>query len=58
MDATEVTELVKKALPDCEVQVQIDGNHYMVVVIGEVFEGLSSIKRQDYYCGQTLDPGP
>jgi acid stress-induced BolA-like protein IbaG/YrbA len=46
MDATEVTELVKEALPDCEVQVQIDGNHYMVVVVGEVFEGLSSIKRQ------------
>ncbi|HEA52867.1 hypothetical protein LCGC14_1655990 [marine sediment metagenome] len=46
MDATEVTELVKEALPDCEVQVQIDGSHYMVVAVGEVFEGLSTIKRQ------------
>ncbi|PCM45216.1 BolA family protein [Marinobacter sp. ANT_B65] len=46
MDATEVTELVKEALPECEVQVQIDGSHYMVVVIGDVFEGLSTIKRQ------------
>lgn len=46
MEAAEVTELVKQALPDCEVQVQVDGNHYMVVVVGEVFEGLSTIKRQ------------
>lgn len=46
MDATEVTELVKQALPDCEVQVQVDGTHYMVVVVGDVFEGLPTIKRQ------------
>ncbi|MFL1455808.1 BolA/IbaG family iron-sulfur metabolism protein [Marinobacter sp. DUT-3] len=46
MEAAEVTELVKQALPDCDVQVQVDGTHYMVVVVGEVFEGLPTIKRQ------------
>ena len=46
MDATEVTELVKQALPDCDVQVLVDGTHYMVVVVGDVFEGLPTIKRQ------------
>ncbi|MBO6848993.1 MAG: BolA/IbaG family iron-sulfur metabolism protein [Marinobacter sp.] len=46
MEAAEVTELVKQALPDCEVQVQVDGTHYIVVVVGEVFEGLPTIKRQ------------
>lgn len=46
MEAPEVVELVKKALPDCEVEVQVDGNHYLVVVVGEVFAGLSTIKRQ------------
>ncbi|MEX2474958.1 BolA family protein [Marinobacter sp.] len=46
MEAAEVTELVKQALPDCDVQVQIDGTHYMVVAVGEVFEGLPTIKRQ------------
>ncbi|AOY87096.1 cell division protein BolA [Marinobacter salinus] len=46
MDATEVTALVKEALPGCEVQVQVDGTHYMVVVVGDVFEGLPTIKRQ------------
>ena len=38
MEATEVAELVKEALPDCEVEVQVDGNHYLVVVVGDVFE--------------------
>lgn len=46
MDTAEVTQLVKEALPECEVQVQIDGTHYLVVVIGDVFEGLTTIKRQ------------
>jgi acid stress-induced BolA-like protein IbaG/YrbA len=46
MESAEVVELVKEAMPDCEVEVQVDGNHYLVVVVGEVFEGLPTIKRQ------------
>jgi len=46
MDAAEVAELVRQALPDCEVQVQVDGNHYLVVVVGEVFEGMPTVRRQ------------
>lgn len=46
MDPTEVAELVRQEMPECQVEVQVDGNHYMVVVVGEVFEGLSTIKRQ------------
>ena len=48
MDAAQVTELVKEALPGCEVPVQVDGNHYLVVVVGDVFEGLPTIKRQQW----------
>ncbi|MBD3639620.1 MAG: BolA/IbaG family iron-sulfur metabolism protein [Marinobacter sp.] len=46
MDAAEVTKLVEEALPGCKVEVQVDGTHYLVVVVGEVFEGLPTIKRQ------------
>ena len=46
MDAAQVTELVKEAFPDCQVEAQVDGSHYMVVVVGDVFEGLPTIKRQ------------
>lgn len=46
MEGPEVVELVKAAFPDCEVEVQVDGNHYLVVVVGEVFAGLPTIKRQ------------
>jgi acid stress-induced BolA-like protein IbaG/YrbA len=46
MNTTEVAALVQKALPGCEVQVQIDGTHYLVVVVSDEFEGLPTIKRQ------------
>ena len=46
MDVAEITTLVQNALPDCEIQVQVDGSHCMVVAVGDVFEGLPTIKRQ------------
>jgi acid stress-induced BolA-like protein IbaG/YrbA len=46
MNTTEVAALVQEALPGCDVKVQIDGTHYMVVVVGDVFDGLPTIKRQ------------
>jgi acid stress-induced BolA-like protein IbaG/YrbA len=46
MNTTEVAALVQEALPGCEVQVQIDGTHYLVVVVSDEFEGLPTIKRQ------------
>ncbi|OEY65193.1 BolA family protein [Marinobacter sp. X15-166B] len=46
MEAHEVAALVEKELPDCKIEVQVDGNHYLVVAIGDVFEGLSTVKRQ------------
>ncbi|HTN34399.1 MAG TPA: BolA/IbaG family iron-sulfur metabolism protein [Marinobacter sp.] len=46
MNTTEVAAIVQAALPGCKVEVQIDGNHYQVVVVGDVFDGLPTIKRQ------------
>lgn len=46
MEAREVAELVKQALPDCEIDVQSEGNHYLVVAVGDRFEGLSPVKKQ------------
>ena len=46
MDPTEVAELGPEEMPGCEVQVQVDGSHYLVVAVGDVFEGLPTIKRQ------------
>ena len=46
MEAHEVAELVRKDLPDCEVEVRNDGNHYLVIAVGDRFEGLSPVKKQ------------
>ncbi|GAA3570271.1 MULTISPECIES: BolA family protein [Marinobacter] len=51
MEAREVAELVKQALPDCEIDVQSEGNHYLVVAVGDRFEGLSPVKKQQLIYG-------
>ncbi len=60
MQAQDVAELVRQELPDCEIQVQNDGNHYLVVAIGDRFEGMSPVKKQQLIYGalrQQLDDG-
>ncbi|MDX1756716.1 MAG: BolA family protein [Marinobacter sp.] len=51
MEAHEVAELVKTALPDCEIEVQSEGNHYLVIAVGDRFEGLSPVKKQQLIYG-------
>ena len=46
MTPEEVQTMIQTGLPDCEVKVQGDGSHFEAVVIGEVFDGLSLVKKQ------------
>ena len=46
MDAATVTALLESHLADCEIQVQGEGANYDITVIGEVFEGLRPVKKQ------------
>lgn len=55
MEAREVAELVEKALPDCEIEVQSEGNHYLVVAVGERFDGMSPVKKQQLIYGALND---
>lgn len=60
MQVQDVAELVRKELPDCEIEVQNDGNHYLVVAIGDRFEGMSPVKKQQLIYGalrEQLDDG-
>ena len=38
--------MIESGLPDCEVIVTGDGSHFEAIVIGEVFDGLSIVKKQ------------
>lgn len=46
MDAISVKELLSASLPACEIEVEGGDGKYLVIAIGEIFEGLNAVKRQ------------
>ena len=46
MQPDEVKQLLQAHLPDCDIEVNGEGNHFDVTVVGDVFEGLSAVKKQ------------
>ena len=46
MDSNTIEALLKAQLPDCDVSVQGGGGKFQVTAIGEVFDGLNAVKRQ------------
>lgn len=52
MDAKAVEKLITDKHPGLNVEVETDGYHYQVKAVGEVFEGLNAVKRQQliYAC--------
>ena len=46
MEPEQVKQLIAAGLPDCEITVTGDGSHFDATVIGEVFAGLSLVKKQ------------
>ena len=46
MQTDQVKQILQAHLPDCTIEVGGDGNHVDVTVIGDVFEGLNAVKKQ------------
>ena len=46
MDASQITTELNAELSDCQVTVEGCDGKYLVTVIGDVFEGLNAVKRQ------------
>lgn len=46
MDAATVKALLQSHLSDCEIHVQGEGSNYDITAIGDVFEGLRPVKKQ------------
>ena len=46
MDTNEITTLLNAELSDCQIKVDGGDGKYLVTVVGDVFEGLNSVKRQ------------
>ncbi|MGO8737898.1 BolA family protein [Rhodoblastus sp.] len=48
MQASEIEHMIKKALPDAEIQITDlagDGDHYSARVVSETFRGLSRVRQ-------------
>lgn len=46
MGAEEIQQRLSEALPDCQIEVQNDGNRFLVVAVGARFSDLGRVKRQ------------
>ena len=46
MHEEEIKLLLSAGLKDCDIELQIDGNRLMLKLLGDVFSGLSRVKRQ------------
>jgi acid stress-induced BolA-like protein IbaG/YrbA len=46
MQVDQVAALLTAAIPNSEVEVTNDGNHFFVTAVSDAFEGLTRVKRQ------------
>lgn len=46
MDAEQIKQLLTAELTGCEIQVQVEGSHCQVTAVGDIFEGVRPVKRQ------------
>ena len=55
MDAATVKSLLQNHLSDCEFLVQGEGSHYEITAVGEMFEGLRPVRKQQLVYGALSD---
>ena len=55
MDADTLKSLLQNHLSDCEFHVQGEGSHYDITAIGEMFEGLRPVRKQQRVYGALTD---
>ncbi|MCK9503244.1 MAG: BolA/IbaG family iron-sulfur metabolism protein [Porticoccaceae bacterium] len=51
MEIAEIKAILEADLPDCTIEVSGDGRHFDVLVVGDVFDGARTIKRQQMIYG-------
>ncbi len=55
MDVESITSRLQGSLEVGEVQVAVEGNHVSVTVVGDLFEGLRAVQRQQKVYGVLND---
>lgn len=55
MELVQIKQLLEAHLPDCDIEVTGDGRHIELTVIGDVFEGMRAVKKQQLvYAGLSV----
>ena len=45
MNSDDITTLLENALPDCRIEVDSQGSHFNILVVGDLFEGKRAVQR-------------
>jgi len=56
MDIAEVRHLIETALPGCQLSVSGEGCNFSVAVVGEIFEGMTPVRRQQKVLAAVREP--
>jgi acid stress-induced BolA-like protein IbaG/YrbA len=56
MEIAEVRSLIETGLPGCQLSVNGEGCNFSVVVVGEIFEGLTPVQRQQKVLATVREP--
>lgn len=56
MEIAEVRSLIETGLPGCRLSVNGEGCNFSVVVVGEIFEGLTPVQRQQKVLATVREP--
>lgn len=46
MNADDVKSILNQQLTGCDIKVEVDGSHVIIIVIGDIFEGKRAVQRQ------------
>ncbi|MGI9251454.1 MAG: BolA family protein [Pseudohongiellaceae bacterium] len=46
MQGEQIKDIIQQAMPDCQITVEGGDGKYLVSVVGQEFEGLNAVKRQ------------
>ena len=55
MQVSEFEAILLEALPLSEVHVKGDGSHYQVIAVGDMFDGMSRVKKQQAIYAPLMD---
>ncbi|MDD5034581.1 MAG: BolA/IbaG family iron-sulfur metabolism protein [Methylococcaceae bacterium] len=56
MEIAEVRTLIESGIPGCELTVLGEGCNFSVVVVGEAFEGMNPVQRQQRVLATVKEP--